>query len=101
MSDDDNDLRQHLAGQPRPRPSADLAARIVHNATAHAQHQPWQRRLQSALEQWRYGWSVKAASLALCAVLGSMAGHWTPAPVDDDVHFAAQVMGTLLWTDEQ
>ncbi|MEN0108311.1 MAG: hypothetical protein AAGC84_18075 [Pseudomonas sp.] len=100
MSDDD-DLRQHLAAQPRPRPAAGLAARIVQHATAQPQHQPWYRRVQRALEQWRYGWPVKVASLALCGVLGVMAGQWSQPAGDADIQVAAEVMGTLLGVDEQ
>lgn len=98
MSDDD--LRHHLAVQPRPRPAAGLAARIVREATAQPQRQPWYRRVQRALDQWRYGWPLKVASLALCGALGLMAGQWSSPAGDQDLQLAAQVMGNLLW-DEQ
>jgi len=96
----DDDLRQHLASQPRPRPPRDLAARIVQAATAQPQRQPWYRDVQRALEQWRYGWPVKVASLTLCALLGVLAGHWTAPAADDDLQIAAHAMGGLLWADE-
>lgn len=100
MSEDD-ELRALLARQPRPQPPADLAARIVQHATALPQRQSWALRLQKALEQWRYGWPVKVASLALCGVLGVLAGHWTAPTADTDIQIAGEVMGNLLWADEQ
>ncbi|MDU9416258.1 hypothetical protein PSGK_10075 [Pseudomonas solani] len=96
---DEQDLRRRLAAQPRPTPPADLAARIVAHATAQPQRQPWSRRLQRALEQWRYGWQVKLASVALCGLLGLLVGH-VSTPADDDLDVAAQAMSPLLWTDQ-
>lgn len=97
---DEQDLRRRLAAQPRPTPPADLAARIVARATAQPQRPGWRRRLQRALEQWRYGWQVKLASLALCGVLGLLAGHAGAPAGDADLEVAAQAMDQLLWTEE-
>ncbi|MDW3711401.1 MULTISPECIES: hypothetical protein [unclassified Pseudomonas] len=97
---DEQDLHRHLAAQPQPTPPAGLAARIVAHATAQPQRQGWRRQLAKALENWGYGWQVKLASVALCGVLGLLAGHFTGPGPDDDLVLAAQAVDQLLWTEE-
>jgi hypothetical protein len=94
---DDDQLRQTLSRLPTPEPPHGLAARIVRQAVAQPQRLTGSGRLRRALEDWRYGWPVKLASLALCAILGLLAGQFaTPA---DDLGFAAQAMDELLGSD--
>ena len=83
----------------RPRPPADLAARIVAHATAQPQRRSWPARLARALEDWRYGWQLKLAGVALCGMAGVFAGHLA-ALGDADLALAAQAFGEVMHTEE-
>lgn len=98
MKDPDQTLREQLKRSPSIRPRADLAAQIIRHATALAQHRPWQWHLQRALDELRYGWQLKLASIALCGVLGLLAGQWQDGEVnaDNDLLLIAQAFDSAL-----
>jgi len=92
-------LRQALRDLPPPPLPEGLAARILAEATRRPQHQPWPRKLHRALQEWHYAWPLKLASLALCLVLGGLAGHWQGTPADVEMDAAATAMNSLFGDD--
>lgn len=92
-------LRHTLRSLPPPPMPEGLAERIVANASRRPQHQPWPRKLYRALQEWHYAWPLKLASLALCLVLGGLAGHWQGTPADVEMDAAATAMNSLFGDD--
>lgn len=93
-------LRHALRDLPVPPPPAGLAARILADATGRPQRQPWPRQLLRALQDWRYAWPLKLASLTLCLLLGGVAGHWQGAPADPEMDAAATALNSLFGDDQ-
>ena len=95
---DEQDLRRRLAAQPRPtpRPTSPRASSPAPRATA----APAGASACNGPGTRRYGWQLKLASLALCGVLGLLAGHAGAPAGDADLEVAAQAMDQLLWTEE-
>lgn len=98
MKHPDEALRTQLKRSPSIRPPADLAAQIIRHATALPQRHPWQWHLQRALDELSYGWQLKLASIALCGVLGLLAGQWQDGDLntDNDLLLTAQAFDTAL-----
>lgn len=98
MKDPEQTLREQLKHSPSIRPRADLAAQIIRHASALPQRHPWQWHLQRALEELSYGWQLKFASIALCGVLGVLAGQWQGDDIaaDNDLLLTAQAFDTAL-----
>jgi hypothetical protein len=98
MKHPDQDLRAQLKRSPSIRPRPGLAAQIIAHASALPQRHPWQWHLQRALDELRYGWQLKLASIALCGVLGLVAGQWQSSQldIDNDVLLSAQAFDNAL-----
>lgn len=93
-------LRRQLRGLPAPAMPGGLAERILAHATRLPQEQPWSLRLRRALQEWHYAWPLKLASLALCLILGGLAGHWQGTPSDLEMDAAATAMNNLFGDDQ-
>jgi hypothetical protein len=98
MTPSEQDLRAQLKRSPSISPRLGLAAHIIAHACALPQRQPWQWHLQRALDELRYGWQLKLASIALCGVLGLVAGQWQSSQldIDNDVLLSAQAFDNAL-----
>lgn len=98
MTHPDEALRAQLKRSPSIRPRADLAAQIIRHASALPQRHAWPWHLRRALDEWCYGWQLKLASIALCGVLGLLAGQWqgSEPDTDNDLLLTAQAFDTAL-----
>lgn len=98
MTHPDHALRAQLKRSPSASPRPDLAAQIIAHACALPQRHPWQWHLQRALNDLRYGWQLKLASIALCGVLGLLAGQWQGDDynLDNDLLLTAQAFDNAL-----
>ncbi|MBP8185426.1 MAG: hypothetical protein KAX95_06035 [Pseudomonas sp.] len=96
MTQPDDALRAQLRRSPNLSPRADLAAQIIRHATRQPQQHPWYWHVQRALDELSYGWPLKLASIALCGVLGVLAGQWPSTDADSELILTAQTFDNAL-----
>jgi hypothetical protein len=96
MKQPDEALRAQLQRSPSISPRPDLAAQIIRHASALPQRHPWYWHLQRALDELSYGWQLKLASIALCGVLGVLAGQWPSTDADSALILTAQTFDNAL-----
>lgn len=101
MQPDDREIKDFLSQWSAEEPSPFLATRIIANATALPQKQPWHRAFGTffthSFTEWNYALAYKGAALALCLMLGILTAHELPQTTPNVAR--GNAIGDM-WTEE-